>query len=364
MVAITAAVTRGKDAPFTFEQLELDDPRPDELLVKLTSSGLCHTDLAVLHGQMPTPFPIVLGHEGAGIVEQVGSSVTDFAVGDRVAVSFASCGRCANCLLGKEAYCEQVMALNFGGSREDGSTTITDSSGSAVHGSFFGQSSFATHALVASRNAVRVPDGIDLDLTGPLGCGIQTGAGAIINTLRAGAGSTVVVSGTGAVGLSAVMAARAVGATTVIAVDVLRSRLDTALELGATHAINGKEEDVVARTQEITGGGADIAFDTTGIVPVIVNDLRGLKVGGRIGLVAASGPEPAIPVAEMFGKTVHSLIEGDSVPQVFIPQLIALYKAGAFPFDKLVTMYPFADIDRAIADTQSGAAVKAVLVMN
>ncbi|HEY0248700.1 MAG TPA: NAD(P)-dependent alcohol dehydrogenase [Gryllotalpicola sp.] len=363
MVAITAAVTRGKDAPFVFEQLELAEPRPDELLVKLTSSGLCHTDLAMVQGEIPAPFPIVLGHEGAGIVEEVGSAVTGFQLGDRVAVSFASCGHCSNCLSGKEAYCESFMALNFGGVREDGSTTITDGEGATVHGSFFGQSSFATHALVAARNAVKVPEGIDLDLTGPLGCGIQTGAGAVINTLGVTAGASIVISGTGAVGLAALMAAKAVGATTIIAVDVLAPRLETALELGATHVVNGREEDVVARVQEITGGGADYAFDTTGIPPVIVNDLLALKMGGEIGLVAAGPEGAAIPVSAMTGKTVRSLIEGDSVPQVFIPHLIALYQRGVFPFDRLVTKYPFADIDRAIADTQSGAAVKAVLTI-
>ena len=364
MVAITAAVLRGKDAPFTFEELELAAPRPDEVLVKISSTGLCHTDLAVVHADMPAPMPIVLGHEGAGTVVEVGSAVRDLKVGDRVAVSFASCGRCANCRSGREAYCAIFEPLNFGGVREDGSTTLTAADGSVVYGHFFGQSSFATHALVAARNAVKVPDGIDLDLTGPLGCGIQTGAGAVINSLKVAAGESVIVSGTGAVGLSAVMAAKAIGATTIIAVDVLEPRLKLARELGATHTVNGREDDVVARIREIAGGGADYALDTTGVPGVIVNDIRAVKWGGTIGLVGIGPDTATIPVPEITGKTVRYLIEGDSVPQVFIPHLISLYQQGSFPFDRLISRYPFKDLERAIADTRSGAAVKAVLVMD
>jgi len=364
MVAITAAVLRGTDAPFTFEQLELSSPRADEILVKLSATGLCHTDLAVVRGKMPAPAPIVLGHEGAGIVLEIGSAVTGFAVGDRVAVSFASCGHCANCLTGRAAYCTVFEPLNFDGAREDGSTTLTAADGSVVHGNFFGQSSFATHALVAARNAVKVPDDVDLDLVGPLGCGIQTGAGAIINSLRVAAGDSVIVSGTGAVGLSAIMAAKAVGATTIIAVDVLESRLETARELGATHTINGRDDDIVARVEDITGGGADHALDTTGVADVIVHDVQAVKSGGTIGLVGIDAGVPALPVHVVAGKTIRYILEGDSVPRVFIPRLISLYQQGGFPFDRLITKYPFKDLERAIADTRSGTAVKAVLTMS
>lgn len=363
MTTITAAVSRGDGAPFSFEQLELDDPRPDELLVKITSSGVCHTDLAVIHGAVPMAWPAVLGHEGAGVVERVGSAVTDFRPGDRVALSFAWCGHCAECLSGHPAYCANMFPLNFGGIREDGSTTMSDSNGSVVHGSFFGQSSFATYALTDARGAVHIPEGIDPDLVGPLGCGFQTGAGAIINKLRVATGASVIVSGAGAVGLAAVMAARAVGATTIVAVDVLPSRLDVALELGATHVVDGRDPDVVARLQQIVGRGADYAFDTTGLPPVILNSLAALKLGGEIGLVA-SGPEGSvIPTAALVGKTAHFLIEGDAVPRNFLPSLLELHRLGRFPFDKLITKYPFEDMERAIADTQSGAAVKAVLTM-
>lgn len=365
---INAAVTNGEGQPFSFETIALEDPRADELLVRITSTGLCHTDLAVVSGDIPAPFPIVLGHEGAGIVEKVGDSVQGFSVGDRVAMSFASCGHCANCLDGREAYCDNFMALNFGGIREDGSTTLareTDGgSAETVHGAFFGQSSFASYALVTARNAVPVPDGIDPDLVGPLGCGVQTGAGAVLNTLEVGAGDSIVIAGTGAVGLSALMAAVATGATTIIAVDIIDSRLEEAKRLGATHTINSKNVDVIEAVHEITGGrGTDFAIDTTGVGPVIAQIIQATSFGGTVGLLAVAKPGTTLEVPMLSGKRILNLIEGDAVPQNFIPKLIALYQAGRFPFDSLITRYPFADIDRAISDTQTGAAVKAVLTM-
>jgi aryl-alcohol dehydrogenase len=360
----TAAVLRGPGEPFSFEQVTLAEPQHDELQVRISSVGICHTDLSVVGGTIPAPLPMVLGHEGAGIVEQVGSSVTGFAVGDRVALSFASCGHCASCLGGREAYCVSFARLNFAGRRDNGTTTMLDSAGAVVNGSFFGQSSFATHAVVAARNAVKVPDGIDLDLTGPLGCGVQTGAGTVINTLKLTAGSTIVVAGTGAVGLSAIMAAAASGATKVIAVDVLESRLEKALELGATHAINGRADDVVEQILGATGGGVDFAVDTTAVPGVISNVMQATRSGGGVALLGVGKPDAAIPVLAMSSKTIYNVVEGDAIPQTFIPQLIAMHERGVFPFDKMVTTYPFGDIEQAVADTRSGAAVKAVLVMD
>lgn len=362
-----AAVLHAQDAPFTFEDVTLDDIRPDELLVSVAATGLCHTDLAVQHGHIPAPFPFVLGHEGAGTVEQVGAAVTGFAVGDKVAVSFASCGHCTNCLTGREAYCRNFMALNFGGAREDGSATITAADGSPVHGSFFGQSSFASHLIVEARNAVKLPADADVELAGPLGCGVQTGAGTVLNSLDVPAGSAVIVTGTGAVGLSAIMGATVAGATTIIAVDILPERLAFASRLGATHTVNSKDEDAVARILEITAGvGADYAVDTTAVPAVVETLVAATAFGAKIALVGVPKPETNIPLGAISGsgKTFVGAIEGDAVPQKFIPELLALHAAGRFPFDELITKYPFAEIEQAIADTQSGKAVKAVLVMS
>ncbi|GAA4189715.1 NAD(P)-dependent alcohol dehydrogenase [Microbacterium oryzae] len=363
--SIRAAVLHGVDEPFRFEELTLADLNPDEVLVKIVATGLCHTDLAVQHGDIPGAFPFVLGHEGAGIIEQVGAAVTGFAVGDAVGLSFAACGHCRNCLAGREAYCLQFMPLNFGGVREDGTTTMTDGEGAVVHGSFFGQSSFATHAIAAAKNVVKLPEGTPVELAGPLGCGIQTGAGTVLNSLDVPAGATVVVAGTGAVGLSAIMGAKVAGATTIIAVDVLPERLAFAERLGATHLINGKEEDTVARILEITGGGALYAVDTTGVAPVISQLLQATAFGAKIALVGVPRPGSTLDLGLVAasGKTIVGAIEGDAIPQSFIPELIALHQAGRFPFDELITTYPFDEIEQAIADTQSGTTVKAVLVM-
>jgi aryl-alcohol dehydrogenase len=361
-----AAVLRGVDSPFSFEEIVLDDLQPTEILVKIVATGLCHTDLAVVHGHIPAALPMVLGHEGAGVVEQIGDSVTGFAVGDHVGLSFAACGHCDNCLAGRSAYCLNFLLLNIAGVREDGTTTLHGPDGDVVRGSFFGQSSFATHALVDARNAVKVPDDVPLELVGPLGCGIQTGAGTVLNSLDVRAGSSVVVTGTGAVGLSAIMAARIAGATTIVAVDVIDERLEFASRLGATHTVNGATEDTVAVVQSITDGrGAAYAIDTTAIPSVVANAINATRFGASIALLGVPKPDAVMPLALISGagKTLVGGIEGDSVPQIFIPELLALYRAGHFPFDELITTYPFADLEKAVADTQSGAAVKAVLVM-
>ncbi|MBS42649.1 MAG: NAD(P)-dependent alcohol dehydrogenase [Nocardioides sp.] len=366
----TAAVLRGQDDDFTFEQITLGALQPGEILVRTTATGLCHTDLAVQHGHIPSPFPVVLGHEGAGVVEQVGPDVTEFAVGDRVAVSFTSCGHCDACRSGRAAYCESFMALNIGGAREDGTTTLRSAEdghdGETVHGSFFGQSSFATAMIASVRNAVKVPDDVPLELVGPLGCGIQTGAGTVLNSLDVRAGESIVVSGTGAVGLSGIMAARAAGATTIIAVDILDSRLEMATKLGATHTINSTREDVVETVQAATGGvGAMHALDTTGIPAVIETVMNATRFGATTAAVGVGKPDAVLPqgLVSGAGRNLIGAIEGDAVPQVFIPRLLDLYRAGLFPFDQLITTYPFAELEQAIADTQSGAAVKAVLTM-
>lgn len=363
--SVRAAVLHGVDQPFVFEDLALGDIRSDEVLVKVTSVGLCHTDLSVQHGDVPAMFPFVLGHEGAGVIEQVGAATTGLAVGDAVALSFAACGRCRNCLAGREAYCVNFMALNFGGVREDGTTTLADSDGNPVSGSFFGQSSFATHAIAAAKNVVKLPAGAPVEISGPLGCGIQTGAGTVLNSLAVPAGASIVVTGTGAVGLSGIMGAKVAGATTIIAVDILDERLEFARKLGATHTINSKNQDAVARILEITGDGADFALDTTGVPVVITSLFQATAFGAKVALVGVPKPGSQIDLGlvSASGKTVVGAIEGDSIPQTFIPQLISLYLAGQFPFDELVTTYPFDAIEQAVKDTQTGKTVKAVLIM-
>ena len=362
---VHAAVLNGVDEPFAFQELTLRDIRPDEVLVKIAAVGLCHTDLAVQHGDIPGVFPFVLGHEGAGVVEQVGEAVVGISAGDSVAMSFAACGHCRNCLAGQPAYCANFMPLNFAGIREDGTTSLQDADGNEVHGNFFGQSSFASYAIAEARNVVVLPEGAPVEISGPLGCGIQTGAGTVLNSLNVPAGGSIVVTGTGAVGLSGIMGAKVAGATTIIAVDIIDERLEFAKKLGATHTINSRNEDPVARIQEITGGGASYALDTTAVPVVVQQVIEATAFGAKIALVGVPRPGSTLDLGliSAAGKTLVGAIEGDSIPQIFIPQMIELYKAGEFPFDELVTTYPFDQIEQAIADTGSGKAVKAVLVM-
>ncbi|MFI5755594.1 NAD(P)-dependent alcohol dehydrogenase [Streptomyces sp. NPDC051569] len=367
-IPVRAAVVREKGQPFVFEELDLDTRlRPDEVLVKVVASGLCQTDIHVRDQNLPVPLPAVLGHEGAGIVERTGSAVTSVAPGDSVVMSYQACGHCRPCRRGQYTYCEQAFPINFGGSRMDGTNALhsrTEEKDGEIHGHFFGQSSFATHALATERNVVKVADDLPLDLLSPLGCGLQTGAGAVLNSLRIPAGASVVVMGTGTVGLAAIMAAKVVGASPIIAVDVVPERLAMAAELGATHTVNGKEEDTAARIAEITGGGADYVLEITGLphmLTLAVDALAPLGTAALIGGARAGAEAPVNMNALLGGRTVRGIAQGDSIPQLFIPQLIDLYRSGRFPFDRLVKFYEFDDINQAVTDTKTGATVKPVL---
>lgn len=362
---ITAAIVKEKGGPFVLEQVELDAPRANEVLVKIVATGMCHTDMAIRDQQMPSPLPQVLGHEGAGIVAAVGSEVSEVAVGDHVVLTFGFCGHCPNCRQGAPTYCYQAAAYNFGGSRPDGSH-MHHQPGVDLHDNFFAQSSFGTYAIAHENNTIKVTKDVPLELLGPLGCGIQTGAGAILNSLAVPVGTSIAIFGTGAVGLSAVMAAHVAGCTTIIAVDINPGRLEFAKELGATHAINSQQEDAVAQIQALTGGrGVHFSFDTTGRPEVIRNAVRALALKGTCGLVGitapdkelAFGPGDIMPV----GRTIKGIVEGDSVPSVFIPHLIELYQQGRFPFDKLVKFYDFDQINQAAEDSEKGVTIKPIL---
>ncbi|MFI7705110.1 NAD(P)-dependent alcohol dehydrogenase [Nonomuraea sp. NPDC049480] len=361
---ITAALTETQGAPFTLASLDLDDPRPGEVVVKMVSSGVCHTDLIVRDQWYPVPLPAVLGHEGAGVVAAVGDGVTYVAPGDHVVLTFSSCGGCRMCDQGRPAYCDQFFACNFAGSRTDGSSTLHRAEGD-VHGVFFGQSAFATYALATERNVVKVDPEAPLELLGPLGCGIQTGAGGVLNSLKPPAGSSIGVFGAGSVGISAVMAAAVSGCTTIVAVDLNEQRLELAAELGATHVINAAAGDTVDRLRELTGGlGVDYTVETTAVPAVLRQAVDALNQGGTCGLIgaAALGTEVSIDMSSLlFGRSVRGIVEGDSVPRQFIPKLVDLHRQGRFPFDKLIKTYAFEDINQAVEDSEKGTTLKPVL---
>ena len=363
---ITAAVVRAQSKPFEIETLELAEPRADEVLVKVVGTGVCHTDLICRDQWYPVPLPAVLGHEGAGVVEAVGSAVTKVQPGDHVVLSFVSCGECIGCKEGAPAYCTGLYDLNFSGTRPD-KTTALSSAGEPVHGHFFGQSSFADHALAYERNVVKVDPTAPLELLGPLGCGIQTGAGAVLNALHPHAGSSIVVFGVGSVGLAAVMAAHVAGCTTIVAVDLKPSRLEAAKRVGATHTIDpAATANVVEAIQDLTRGGAHYSLETTASPKVFRQAVDCLAQRGVCGLIgaAALGTEASFDMNTiLFGRTIRGIIEGDSIPDVFIPKLVDLILQGRFPLAEIVSQYPLAEINTAAEHSLDGTAIKPVLVM-
>jgi aryl-alcohol dehydrogenase len=364
MVMTTAAVVESGAAPFTLTDVELDEPRHDEAVVRMAAAGLCHTDLSVASGGLPFPLPGVLGHEGAGVVEAVGPAVTAVAPGDHVVLSFTSCGACGNCRGGHPAYCASWLPLNLiGGRRADGSSTITRA-GAPIGGHFFGQSSFARRALVDERSLVKVDPEVPLETVAPLGCGVLTGVGAVWNVLRPRLGDTVVVLGAGSVGLSAVMAAALSPATAVIAVDRISERLELARELGATHTVDAGRADVAEAVMELSGGGAHGIVETTGSVAVARAGAAALAARGTLVLVGAPpfGTELALDVNGMLpGRRVTGLTLGDAETRAAIPALVRLVRAGRLPVRKLISHYPFDDIDRAARDMAAGKAIKPVI---
>ncbi|SHN46499.1 NAD(P)-dependent alcohol dehydrogenase [Cryptosporangium aurantiacum] len=358
---IQAALVESPGGPFTVHELDLEKPRPDEVLVRITAAGICHTDLTMRHGWPAARTPMIFGHEGAGVVEAVGDAVTTVRPGDAVCLSYRSCRACEQCRAGHPAYCLR-SDLNLRGVRADGSTPHTRD-GSPVYGNFFGQSSFATYALADESNTVPIPDDFPPVLAAPLGCGIQTGVGTVLTVLQPDAGSTVVVFGAGSVGLSAVMAAVAERCT-VIAVDPVASRRALAFELGASGVVDpAGGTDVAAAVRELTGGGAHSAIDTTGRPDVIRQAIGSLRRRGTLALVGIGGTaEFDLMTVLSNGIRLRGVIEGDVTPADFVPRLIDLHRQGALPIETLIVEYPFADIETAARDAASGRVVKPVLV--
>ena len=359
---ITAAVAREEGQPFTIEELELGELRPDEVLVGIRAAGLCRTDVAVRDQWVTAPLPAVLGHEGAGTVLTAGAKVTCVRPGDTVVLTFASCGECALCSSGHPAYCLESVALNLGGGRADGSNTLR----SDVRGCFFGQSSFATHAIAHESTVVKIDPDVAPTVAAPLGCGALAGAGTVINRLRPAAGSSIAVFGVGAVGMAALMAARAAGCGTIIAVDVHPDRLDLALSLGATHVIDTTRVNPISTILRITGVGVANAVDTTGVPEITRQAADSLAPLGTCAVLGVGpfGTELSVDVTNLLipGRTVTGVAKGDARPHELIPRLLDLHRQGLFPIDRLVNAYALADINRAIEDVESGKCVQAVLM--
>ena len=358
---IKAALVREAGAPYEITEVDLAEPLADELVVKIQAVGLCGTDEAGRAGHLPFAFPVVLGHEGAGVVEAVGSAVSDFAPGDSVCLTFASCGCCDPCKDGQPYACEQMNSLNFFGECE-GHRKPLKCDNEPVS-SFFSQSSFASHVVVKARNAVKIPSDVDPAMVAPFGCGVQTGSGIVLNCMKAGLGDKIAIFGCGTVGLSAVMAAKIAGCTEIIAIGGKDDTLALARELGATATINRKNvDDLCAALMEAAGGPLDFALDTSGNETAIMGLLHSLRYTGGIAL-AGGGYNLTFNNFDLNCRTIYGVSEGHSNPKVFIPQLLEAYKQGRFPIDKIITTYAFENINEAAQDSSNGGCIKAVLTM-
>ncbi|TNB46207.1 NAD(P)-dependent alcohol dehydrogenase [Martelella lutilitoris] len=361
---IQAAVAR-EPGTLVYETLDLDSPRDNEILVRVVATGICHTDLSAIGQLLPARLPMVPGHEGAGVVEAVGAGVTKVVPGDHVVMTYDYCGDCRACDDHDHTYCHHAVERCFLGDRPDGSATLHDAERKVVHGSFFGQSSLATYALCYDRNVVKVRKDAPLALLGPLACGIQTGAGAVLNALDVNANTDFAVFGAGAVGLSAVMAAHVAGAPIIIAVDISDDRLEMARALGATHVFNSKNGDPVAFIRSVTDGGVLRSLDTSGVPTVMQQALAATAPRGVCGWLAGVDPALEVPVNPTFllaGRSVKGIIEGESHDaQAFISRLIDLYMDGRFPFDKLCRFYEMDQLAEALDDSRSGRTIKPIV---
>ncbi|PLB45590.1 GroES-like protein, partial [Aspergillus steynii IBT 23096] len=320
-ITTSALVSHELNKPLVLEDVVLDEMRPDEAIVEIEASGVCHTDLSCMDGTIPAGFPNVFGHEGAGTVLQTGSAITHVQPGDKVLLSFNHCGDCEHCNDSHPAYCTSWVPLNFSGKRLDGTHTLRTAQGQAMHGTFFGQSSFMRHALVSASSMVKVDAATDLGLFAALGCGFQTGAGCVLNTLR------VLIA----------------GAKTIVAVDLNEERLRMARELGATHVVDGKSQDVEGQIRKICEPG---------------NGAQAATVGA---------PKPGSTVAiDIFqhlilGREYVGSTEGDVDAKTFIPFLIEEHAKGRFPIDKLISYYDIKDYQTAFQDMKATKIIKPVL---
>ena len=363
---IKAMIAPGNGEAFLYSDVDIDEPRADEIFVKIEAVGLCHTDVLAQQGVFQLGMASVLGHEGAGVVERIGRDITKVEVGDRVCLSFRSCGTCRKCQSKQPASCQDFAPLNISGGRVDGSKALSHN-GQDIASNFFGQSSFATHALTYEQNMVKISDDIPFEIAAPMGCGVQTGAGAIMNSLNCEAGTSLIVAGCGVVGLSAVMAGKIRGCSSITVIEPVAARRDLALELGATHAIDPlAESGLAAQLKDLFPLGANYALDTSARADVLEALLGNLAVKGELGLVGMIDPNADFHCSGAAlmtkGLSVHAIIEGDSHPDSFIPELIDHFEAGRLPLDRLISTYSLKDINTAIKDQSAGKCVKVVLI--
>lgn len=360
---IRAAILRRQGKEGEIEAATLDAPQPHEVIVRIEACGICHMDL---EGSSLCSLPAVFGHEGVGIVEAVGNEAT-VKIGERVVLGYGSCGHCLSCQNAQPYYCDHSWEVTFGGRRLDGSATIWDQDGSAVHAAFFQQSSFATHAVVPSHCLVPMPLHVPAEVGAGITCGVMTGTGAILNVLAVQPGETVLIVGAGAVGLGAVMAARRAQAGAILVADVQDSRLELARELGATHIFNARSASIDTWVMAETVRGAGKVLETSGNAVAFEAAISSLRTGGHMAYAILPSPMDSyslrpMPLFERAAK-FEALSFGNAIPKDLYPAMLSWWQAGEFPVDRLITKFNFEDIGRAIESVRAGDAIKAVLMM-
>lgn len=355
--------------PLSVETVELDPPGPGEMLVRIRAAGVCHSDLSAINGDRPWPVPMVIGHEAAGEVLEIGAGVDDIAVGDHVVLVFRpSCGRCDSCVVGRPAMCAPGAEANGAGSLLGGGRRLHTADGSpAFH--HLGCSAFAEHAVISRRSAVKIDQDLPWTEAALFGCAVLTGAGAVFNTARIEAGARVAIVGLGGVGFSALMAAAAAGARDIIAVDLLAQKRERALALGATAVVDPAAPDAVEQVRSLTSGGADYAFEFAGVVPALELAYRITRKGGTT--VTASLPNPAailgLQAVSLIAeeRTLKGSYLGSCVPSRDVPRFVAMYRAGRLPVRELMSRtLPLDEVNEALDLLDQGKAVRQVLVMD
>jgi Zn-dependent alcohol dehydrogenase len=361
-----AAICYEPNAPLKVEEVTLDEPQANEVLVKLVATGICHSDLHFMKGEMPQPMPVVMGHEGAGIVEKVGAGVTTLQPGDHVIfmVSF-SCGKCRFCVEGRPTRCVENLPIMSMATLPGGGKRLRKGDQELHH--LFGLACFAEYAVVHERSAVKIRDDAPFEVICLLGCGVSSGLGAAINTAGVRPSESVVIYGCGGVGLSAVMGSKLAGAGMLIAVDTLDRKLEKAKELGADYVINASQEDAMAKVLELTAGGADHALECIGNVNVMAQAFGSIHSGGKFIVVGMAPLGTTLNIATyefLLGKTIIGCVQGDIKASVDIPTYVDLYMDGKLPIDKLITeSYSLDDINVAFAALEKGEIIRSVVLL-
>lgn len=361
-----AAILREVNRPLVVADVDVQEPREGEVLVRIVAGGVCHSDLHAIHGDIPTPLPVVAGHEGAGVVEAVGPGVTSVRPGDHVVLLWrASCGTCYFCSRARPALCDLGANVRWTGKLRDGTTRFRWQGQEINH--FGGVSSFGEYSVLLAEAVIPIRKDVPLEKAALVGCAVMTGVGAVTNTARVLPGSSVVVVGSGGVGLNVIQGAALVGAERIIAVDLLDNKLEYARQFGATHAVNASREDVVAAVRELTEGrGADYAFEVVGTAKTISQALAVVRRGGTavaIG-IPARGVEVGVDAQTLVlqEKTLMGSLYGSTVPHQDVPKLLGLYVAGKLKLDELISReYPLEQINEAFAALERGEVARSIV---